>query len=47
MKASKKPDYAKQIRESLERWNHLNEHGGSDPFYSDGLNMNLVRNLQS
>lgn len=26
------------------RWNNLYENGGQDPFYSDGCNLNLVRN---
>ena len=26
------------------RWDYLSEFGGSDPFYSDGANMNFVRN---
>ena len=43
-KSSKLPDYAEQIRESIGRWNYLKENGGSDPFWSDGVNMNLVRN---
>lgn len=38
----------KQIQDALDkeydRWNHLRIHGGSDPFHSDGVNMNLVRN---
>ncbi|MCD8381152.1 MAG: hypothetical protein LUC95_12750 [Lachnospiraceae bacterium] len=30
--------------DDINRWNHLNEYGGSDPFWTDGVNMNLVRN---
>lgn len=30
--------------ESYERWQHLFTNGGQDPFYSDGGNMELVRN---
>lgn len=37
-------EYAAGVIESLERWNHLYTHGGSDPFWSDGSNMALVRN---
>lgn len=33
-----------KLAESFERWEYLKEHGGSDPFYADGGNMNLVRN---
>lgn len=39
-----KTDYGKQIRESLEHWKYLKEHGGSDPFWEDGCNMNNTRN---
>lgn len=31
------------IRE-IGHWEHMNVHGGSDPFWSDGVNMNLTRN---
>lgn len=30
--------------ESWNQWQNLHKHGGSDPFWSDGVNMNLVRN---
>lgn len=33
-----------KIEERFERWKYLREKGGSDPFYEDGVNMNLVRN---
>jgi hypothetical protein len=36
-------DYAAELKNSFDRWEHLNIHGGSDPLNSDGLNMNLVR----
>lgn len=29
---------------SIQRWKHLKEFGGQDPFWTDGVNMNLVRN---
>lgn len=32
------------IEESFERWSYLITTGGSDPFYTDGCNANLVRN---
>ena len=39
---------AAQVLEALEqdfaRWDYINEHGSSDPFWPDGVNMNLVRN---
>ena len=31
------------LQDSFDRWDHLNEHGGSDPTWADGVNMNLVR----
>lgn len=33
-----------EIRKSLDRWDYLRVHGGSDPAWEDGNNMNLVRN---
>lgn len=42
MKKSK--ELGRNIAESLAHWNYLKEHGGQDPFWSDGTNMNLVRN---
>ena len=43
-KQSPKEELAQQLRESHRRWQHLLEFGGQDPFYEDGVNMNLVRN---
>lgn len=34
----------KEIRDSKKRYEDLRVHGGSDPFWSDGVNMNLCRN---
>lgn len=34
----------KEIRDSRKRYEDLRAHGGSDPFWSDGVNMNLCRN---
>lgn len=34
----------KELEESFFRWKHLKKHGGSDPTWEDGGNMNLVRN---
>ena len=31
------------LQVSFDRWDHLNEYGGQDPFWSDGVNMNLER----
>lgn len=33
----------KEIRDNLERYEYLRAHGGLDPFWSDGVNMNLCR----
>ena len=43
-KRSKQTDYAVSLEQAYERWNHLKEYGGSDPFWPDGVSMNLVRN---
>jgi len=42
----KKPqiDYAAELQKDHERWVHLYEHGGSDPFWEDGMGLMLVRN---
>jgi hypothetical protein len=37
-------DYAAELQKSFDRWEHLNIYGGNDPCWSDGVNMNLVRN---
>lgn len=37
-------DWAKELEKDWNRWNHLYRFGGSDPFYTDGVNLNLVRN---
>lgn len=43
-KRKKKPDYGAELRSEYKRWEHLRDNGGSDPFWTDGVNMNLVRN---
>ena len=42
----KKPqiDYVAELQKDHERWMYLYEHGGSDPTWSDGCNLMLVRN---
>lgn len=37
-------DYEQELILAHERWEHLYQYGGSDPNWSDGCNMNLVRN---
>ncbi len=46
MARTKKPpvDYAAELQQSFDRWEYLNTYGGSDPYWSDGDNMNLARN---
>lgn len=43
-KKKEKENPAEELAMSFERWEYLKEHGGSDPSYADGTNMNLVRN---
>ena len=33
-----------ELQKDQERWKYLDENGGSDPSWPDGINMNLVRN---
>lgn len=42
-KKNEKDNLAEELAKSFGRWEYLREHGGSDPFYADGVNMNLVR----
>ncbi len=37
-------EYRAEIIKELERWKYINKNGCNDPFWGDGLNMNLVRN---
>ena len=37
-------DYGAELENLYERWDYLYKHGGSDPFWSDGVNANLLRN---
>lgn len=41
---SRKEQLAEVIRESHEQWKRLWKNGGNDPFWTDGVNLNLVRN---
>lgn len=43
-KKQEQPNLKDQLMESVKRWHTLKEVGGSDPFWEDGVNMNLVRN---
>ena len=37
-------DYAAELENDYARWDELFAKGGSDPFWADGVNLNLVRN---
>ncbi len=43
-KTGKNFDYAAALEKSFARWDFIRENGCSDPFWTDGVNMNLVRN---
>ena len=43
-KSGKNVDFAAALENSFARWEFIHEHGCSDPFWADGVNMNLVRN---
>ena len=43
-KREREPDYAAELEKSFQLWDKLYTKGGSDPFWSDGANLNLVRN---
>ena len=43
-KSGKNFDYAAALEKSFARWDYIRENGCSDPFWADGVNMNLVRN---
>ena len=33
-----------ELQRDIDRWNEINQNGCNDPFWSDGVNMNLKRN---
>ena len=37
-------NYEQEIEKALAHWQHMAKYGCSDPFWPDGVNMNLVRN---
>lgn len=43
MKKNKEPDYAAELEKDYARWDYLYKHGGSDPSWEDGVNLNLIR----
>lgn len=43
-KRGKAVDYGAELENLYKRWDYLYERGGSDPFWSDGVNANMVKN---
>ena len=43
MRKEQQPDYAAELRKAYDQWDYYNEHGGCDPTYADGYNMNHLR----
>ena len=37
-------DYAAELENSFARWDELFKNGGSDPFWADGVSLNILRN---
>lgn len=37
-------EYCQCIRREIEHWKAINQNGCNDPFWPDGVNMNLTRN---
>lgn len=33
-----------ELEDKFNKWKHLQKHGGQDPLWADGCNMNLIRN---
>lgn len=44
MRKESKTNYEKELIADHNRWNQLYKYGGSDPFWSDGCSLNLIRN---
>ena len=43
-KRGQKTDYAAELKKSYAQWDEVFTRGGSDPFWTDGVNLELVRN---
>ncbi len=41
---TKVEELTRKIDEAVARWKYIYENGSNDPFWPDGVNMNLVRN---
>ncbi len=37
-------EVCREMRQSIQHWKDINQNGCNDPFWTDGTNMNLVRN---
>ena len=37
-------EICREMRQSIHHWKDINQNGCNDPFWTDGTNMNLVRN---
>lgn len=44
MKTSTESEIRAEIGREFDRWNEIATHGCTDPFFPDGVNMNLTRN---
>ena len=44
MKRSRSEEIGVKITEEQKHWDYLYQHGGSDPMWEDGCNLNLIRN---
>ena len=44
MGRNKPVNWEQELQNCFSQWDYLREHGGSDPFWSDGVNLNLLRN---
>lgn len=38
------PNYIEELAERFDRWDDVYQNGCHDPFWSDGVNLNLIRN---
>lgn len=43
MRKNREIDYAAALENDYARWDELFTKGGSDPFWSDGVSLNMVR----
>ncbi|MDR0819536.1 MAG: hypothetical protein LBN43_08210 [Oscillospiraceae bacterium] len=43
-KKAQQEDYAQSLSQEFDQWERYYTHGGQDPFWADGVNLNLIRN---